>query len=130
MSSVLQQGIESGELLSSNLIPIRADAREFDFPTDVTAGILLMRHCTCFPLYLEKLRLAGAERLITNARWHMSVEEIFLSADRELFNDAEMGWYACSCGAVGFKVGAAEQWSDKMDEVTHEVFDCPQRKQF
>ncbi len=124
--SVLAQGFESGELLSSNLIPFCADARTFDFPTDVTVGILLMRHCTCFPLYFEKLRLAGAKRLITNARWRMDVEEINLFADRESFKDIEMGWYACSCGAIGFKPGAAEQWIEEMDKVIYEVFACPQ----
>jgi hypothetical protein len=127
--SPLRQGLESGEPLSSNLIPIQADARTFDFPTDVTLGVLLMRHCTCFDLYFEKLRLAGAKRLITNARWRMSVEEIDLFTDRKSFHDLALGWYACSCGATGFKTGASEQWRDEMNSVTYEVFDCPECKQ-
>ena len=127
--SVLQQGIRFRKPLLDNLIPIHADARTFAFPTDVTVGVLLMRHCTCFSLYFEKLRMAGAKRLITNARWHMSVEEIDLLTDRKSFDDLELGWYACSCGTAGFKVGAAEQWRDEIDKITYEVFDCPKCKQ-
>lgn len=127
--SVLQQGMESGRQLPGNLIPILADARTFNFPTDVTVGTLLMRHCTQFRLYLEKLRAAGARRLITNARWRMNVEEINVFEDRESFDRIEMGWYGCSCGAAGFKAGAAERWRDEMDKVTHEVMDCPQCRQ-
>ena len=40
--------------LPANLIPIRADARALDFPSDITAGVLMMRHCTCFGLYARK----------------------------------------------------------------------------
>jgi hypothetical protein len=80
-------------------------------------------------LYFEKLRQAGAKRLITNARWRMSVEEIELFIDRKPFDDLELGWYACSCGATGFKAGAAEQWRDEIDKITYEVFDCPRCKQ-
>ncbi len=128
--SVLRQGMNSSDPLPDNLIPVCADARALDFPTDVTLGVLLMRHCTSFYLYFEKLRLSGAQRLIANARWRMGIEEINLLATRKSFTDLELGWYACSCGAVGFKVGPAEQWSEEMDRVTHEVFDCPQCKQF
>lgn len=126
---VLQQGLASRDLLPDHLISIHADARVLDFPIGITVGVLLMRHCTHFRLYLEKLRRAGARRLITNARWHMSVEEIDLQAERASFSETGMGWYACLCGATGFKVGPAEQWSNEMDRVTHEVVDCPQCKQ-
>jgi SAM-dependent methyltransferase len=125
---VLQQGLASRDLAPDHLIPIHADARALDFPTGVTVGVLLMRHCTHFRLYLEKLRMAGAKRLITNARWRMSVEEIDLQAEQNLFDTIAMGWYACLCGATGFKVGPAdaEQWSIEMDKLIHEVTDCPQ----
>jgi hypothetical protein len=127
--SVLGTGLTTGDPLPDNLIPICADARTFDFPTDVTVGVLLMRHCTCFYLYFEKLCLSGAQRFVTNARWRMNIEEIDLLATRNSFTDLELGWYACSCGATGFKVGPAEQWSEEMDRVTHEVFACPQCEQ-
>jgi hypothetical protein len=126
---ILQKGFSSGELLPDNLIPIHADARAFDFPTDITVGVLLMRHCMHFRLYSEKLRMAGARRLITNARWHMSVEDVDLQAECTSFSGVGMGWYACLCGATGFKVGPVEQWSNDTDRVIHEVADCPQCQQ-
>ncbi len=69
--------------LPANLIPICADARVLDFPSGITAGVLLMRHCTNFRLYAEKLQKAGAARLITNARWRMDVESMNLLAQRK-----------------------------------------------
>ncbi len=126
---VLKQGLTSRDPLPDNLIPIHADARALEFPTDITIGVLLMRHCTQFRLYSEKLRTAGARTLITNARWHMSVEEVDLWEERKSFSDIGMGWYACWCGATGFKTGPAEQWSNELDSVTHEVADCPQCRQ-
>jgi SAM-dependent methyltransferase len=110
--------------LPANLMPICADAREIDFPDDVTVGVLLMRHCTCFRLYAEKLRQAGASRLITNARWRMDIETINLWAPRTTFAKARIGWYACSCGWTGFKEGAVECWSFEMDRIISEVSDC------
>jgi hypothetical protein len=127
---VLDKGLTPRDPQPANLIPIHADARAFDFPTDITVGILLMRHCLHFRLYSEKLRQAGARRLMTNARWHMSVEEVNLHAKRTSFNKAGVGWYTCLCGATGFKEGAAEQWSIEMDRVIHEVADCPQCREF
>lgn len=127
---VLDKGLTPRDSLPANLIPIRADARRFDFPTDSTVGVLLMRHCTHFRLYTEKLRKAGARRLITNARWHMSVEEVNLQTARTSFNEAGPGWYACFCGAIGFNEGPAEEWSIEMDRVIHEVADCPQCSKF
>ncbi len=125
---VLQQGLASCDPLPDNLIPICADARAFAFPSDITVGVLLMRHCTHFRLYSEKLRVPGARRLITNARWHMSVEAVDLQAERISFLDIGMGWYACLCGTIGFKAGPAEQWSNEIDRVIHEVVDCVQCK--
>jgi hypothetical protein len=101
-----------------------------DFPSDITTGVLLMRHCTCFRLYAEKLQKAGATRLITNARWHMDVETVNLLAQRKPFTGAVMGWYACICGGTGFKEGPAEHWSPEMDQITNEVSSCPQCMSF
>jgi SAM-dependent methyltransferase len=126
---ILQQGLDSSAGRTDNLIPMPADARKLDFPTGISVGVLLMRHCTHFRYYSAKLRLAGAKRLITNARWHMGVEEINLQEEGTSFNNTAMGWYACSCGAAGFKTGPIEQWSSEMDKVTHEVMDCPQCRQ-
>lgn len=123
---VLDRAYTSRDFLPTNLISIHADARTLDFPDDITAGVLMMRHCTHFGLYFEKLRIAGARRLITNARWHMSVEEINLQAERTSFNDADIGWYACLCGGTGFKEGPVENWSIEMDRAINEVVDCPQ----
>lgn len=111
--------------MPANLTPIHADARGLDFPTDVSAGVLLMRHCTCFRLYAEKLKEAGATRLITNARWRMGVETVDLVSPPVAFADLAMGWYACACGATGFKEGPVESWSLELDRITHEVSGCP-----
>jgi hypothetical protein len=111
--------------LPANLVPIPADARTLDFPRDVTTGVLLMRHCTCFGSYVEKLRKAGATRLITNARWRMDVEVVDLWVQRKSFADIDMGWYACLCGRTGFKPGPAERWSLEMDRIVHELCSCP-----
>jgi hypothetical protein len=111
--------------LPANLIPICADARALVFPSDLTTGVLLMRHCTCFSLYAEKLQRAGATRLITNARWRMSVEVVDLLVKRSSFAETGMGWYACLCGGTGFKEGPAEKWSLEMDCIINEVSSCP-----
>ncbi len=123
---VLDRAKESPDPLPDNLIAICADARALEFPPDITAGVLLMRHCTCFRLYAEKLQKAGAERLFTNARWHMHVEVIDLLVQRTSFTEINMGWYACICGGRGFKEGPAEHWSLEMDAMTFEVSSCPQ----
>jgi hypothetical protein len=114
----------------ANLIPICADARILEFPSDITAGVLLMRHCTCFRLYAEKLHTAGATRLITNARWHMDVETLNLLMHRKPFTDVGMGWYACICGGTGFKEGPPEHWSPEMDQIKNEISSCPQCMSF
>ena len=122
----MDQAQASPDPLPANLIPVCADARVLDFPPDITLGVLLMRHCTCFRLYAEKLQNAGAGRLITNARWHMHVEMINLLVQRKTFADAGMGWYACCCGGTGFKEGPVEHWTLEMDAITNEVAGCPQ----
>lgn len=123
---VIETGRQCVEPLPGNLIPVCADARKIKFPPGVTAGVLMMRHCTYFCLYAGKLQAAGASRLITNARWRMSVESVDLLAARVSYDTAGMGWYACLCGAAGFKEGPAEQWSPGMERVHQEVADCPQ----
>jgi len=123
---VLDKAIVLRDPLPGNLIPICADARILDFPSDLTTGVLLMRHCTCFCLYAEKLQNAGVARLITNARWHMDVEAVDLLVQRKSFKETNMGWYACICGGRGFKEGPAEHWSSELDEIIAEVSNCPQ----
>lgn len=106
-----------------NLIILHADARRVDFPEGISVGVLLMRHCRHFRLYAEKLRCAGARRLITNARWRMGVEEIDLNQPRITFPAAQAGWYACWCGSVGFKTG--DLIRDDREEYVQEVINCP-----
>ena len=122
---VLEQSDTVREPLPANLIPICADARLMSFPADITTGVLLMRHCTCFRLYFDKLRSAGASRLITNARWRMDVEVIDLVSRRMAYADASMGWFACLCSGTGFKEGSVEQWSFDADRMINEVSACP-----
>lgn len=126
---ILHNGIASPVPLPPNLLPRCADARQMDFPADITCGVLLMRHCTHFGLYFEKLRTAGAQRLITNARWHMDVEKVDLHAPRRPFDEVDQGWYSCCCGAIGFKAGPAERWNNELDALTIEVTRCPRCKQ-
>jgi SAM-dependent methyltransferase len=123
---VLDQAKALFEPLPANLTPICADARLLDFPSEVTTGVLLMRHCTCFRLYAEKLQNSGAKCLITNARWGMHMEVVDLLVERKSFDEIPMGWYACICGGRGFKEGSAEHWSHEMDAITFEVSSCPQ----
>lgn len=88
----------------ANLSVVCADARYLSFPPDTTVGVLLMRHCEHFRLYVEKLRSVGCRRLVTNARWGMGVEVVDLG--RALpFEGVLAGWYACKCGAVGIVPG-------------------------
>jgi hypothetical protein len=122
---VLAQGLRNGDPLPGNLIPIHADALVEAFPPDVTLGVLLMRHCIHFQAYAEKLRSLGCRKLITNARWRMSVETITLQAPRIAFEQVKIGWYACWCGAAGFKNGPVELLTPKTNAIIHEVIDCP-----
>ncbi len=110
---------------AENLIVHHGDARHLPFPRDVKTGILLMRHCTHFHLYADKLKAAGADRLITNARWRLGVEVIALQVERIPYRQLEMGWYACWCGATGFKPGPVEQLTPAVVEAVQEIVDCP-----
>ncbi len=111
--------------LPGNLVVHLGDARTLPFPSDITLAILLMRHCTHYPLYVQKLRQIGCQRLITNARWRMGVELVQLDLPRGSYSNVEIGWYACECGAVGFKPGPSEKITPQSDLIVHEVLNCP-----
>lgn len=108
-----------------NLTPVVADARTWPLPPHVTAGVLLMRHCSHFQLYAEKLKAAGARCLITNARWGMGIECLDLRSPRYAYGSLPLGWYACWCGAVGFKIGPVELLTPQAGATTYEVKNCP-----
>ena len=111
--------------LLPNLVAIVADARSEPIPAGVTAAVLLMRHCTHYALYVDKLRAAGCQRLITNARWCMSVEVIDLSPGLP-FDSVGTGWYACRrCGAVGFAGKDVALMKEATFEQVTDVEGCP-----
>lgn len=111
--------------LPDNLDVRCADARTDDIPDGITVGVLVMRHCAHFNLYASRLQKANCRRLVTNARWRMGVEVVDLDRSPVLYHKAETGWYACRCGAVGFKEGPIEQWVAEKDAITQEVYACP-----
>jgi hypothetical protein len=111
--------------LPKNLLTIPADARLTSFPGDITTGVLLMRHCTHFQLYAEKLKAIGAKRLITNARWRLGIEIVPLQTKRIDYQQLSIGWYACWCGGAGFKTGPVELITPELDSTTAEVSNCP-----
>lgn len=111
--------------LPKNLVCIAGDARLVPFPQGVTVGVLLMRHCSHFQEYVRKLQKVGAQRLITNARWRLGVEVVQLPAHRAEYSRLEIGWYACLCGATGFKQGPAEQVDEEVLDKIIEVKNCP-----
>jgi SAM-dependent methyltransferase len=111
--------------LPKNLVVICGDARTTPFPPGITVAILLMRHCTHFDLYVKKLQNTGCRRLITNARWGSGVELIDLHAPRPTFEELEIGWYACLCGAAGFKTGPLERLKAETMSSVAEVRNCP-----
>ena len=90
-----------GFALPRNLWVICANALDIPFPADITVAVLLMRHCQHFRRYVDKLRAAGCQRLLTNARWRSGVESIDLTRPGVPFGEVSEGWYACRCGAVG-----------------------------
>lgn len=125
--SLLDQALTSVcKPMPGNLIAISGDACCLPFPAGITTGVLLMRHCTHFSLYINKLKEVGCQRLITNSRWRMGVELILLREPRVPFAQAPMGWYACWCGTVGFKPGPAYLFSPEQAAVVNELSDCPQ----
>jgi hypothetical protein len=122
---VLDQGLLHDEPIPDNLITINADALIEEFPPDITIAVLLMRHCTHFTEYAGKLKNIGCRKLITNARWRMAVETIDLQAPRIKYDRVKIGWYACWCGAVGFKNGPVDLLTPETNAIIHEIIDCP-----
>lgn len=108
------------QTVPDNVNVVCADARGYEFPSTITAAVLLMRHCQHFALYRRKLKACGCTKLITNARWGMDVEVILLRAPRISFAEFVGGWYACACGSVGFK-----PHDDASDEFCIELENCP-----
>ncbi|OGO47622.1 MAG: hypothetical protein A2W37_07400 [Chloroflexi bacterium RBG_16_63_12] len=106
------------------LIVLQGDALAVDFPPDVTVGVLLMRHCRHFAHYIARLRGVGCRQLITNARWGMGVECVSL-APQPSFAASGPGWYACLCGAVGFKPGPPESITPIVLQRVHALENCP-----
>lgn len=110
--------------LPDNLTVLCGDARFISWPTGVTLGVLLMRHCTHVGLYVARLRAAGCRRLLTNARWGLEVELMGLGA-RAAWNTVDFGWYACTCGQTGFVAGPLERATPARMEFVTEVEQCP-----
>lgn len=107
-----------------NLEVVCADALVWPFPEGITVGVLLMRHCRHFADYAARLEAAGCRRLVTNARWGMGVECVPLGP-RPAYRNAPPGWYACVCGAVGFKSGPPEEIHAGFLNDCLSVEDCP-----
>lgn len=107
-----------------NLTVICGDALSIPFPSGITVGVLLMRHCRHFGDYVRKLRAAGCQRLITNARWAFGVEQVTLGPHPR-YDAAAPGWYACQCGAVGFKPCPPDALTTSVLARTTEVSCCP-----
>ena len=97
-----------------------ANALDFPIPAGVTVAVLLMRHCQHFGEHFDRLRAAGCQWLVTNARWRSGVEAIDLTPPRLPFGQLHEGWYACRCGAVGY-VGSGE----RVEAPATEVATCP-----
>jgi SAM-dependent methyltransferase len=109
-----------GLSIPRNLHAICANALDFPIPPGVTVAVLLMRHCQHFGEYFERLRTADCDRLLTNARWKSGVEIVDLKAPRLPFERVSEGWYACSCGTVGY-VGSGT----RAEALPVEVTTCP-----
>ncbi len=106
--------------LPRNLHVICANARDVPVPPGVSVAVLLMRHCRHFRTYVDRLRAAQCQRLVTNARWRTEVETIDLTTPGVAYDELEEGWYACRCGATGYVgVGA------RPDATPVELEACP-----
>jgi hypothetical protein len=108
-----------------NLQVIWGDARTIPFPAGITTGVLLMRHCTHFRLYWDKLAAAGARQMYTNARLRMAVEMIDLGQSRAPIGSIKFGWYGCWCGSIGFIPGNPDLLTPAALTHVHEVAGCP-----
>lgn len=106
---------------------IHEDALTWKYPPDVTVAVLLMRHCTRghFAQIVQRLIIeTQCQRLLTNARWKMHVEEMHLRSG-ELYDPDRVGWYACCCGAVGFTPGDPQVITTQLLADVNEVVICP-----
>lgn len=122
----LNQALPVGPMPApGNLTVIWGDAYRIPFPSDITAAVLLMRHCRRFSTFFDKLRYVGCRRLITNARWGVGLELIDLERSPIPYPAAGLGWYACRCGATGFIPGPAEALTPQIESAVQEVVDCP-----
>lgn len=115
----------STEHLPDNCRLIIGDARKEPFPKGITTAVLLMRHCTHFQLYWQKLSAVSCKKLITNARWGLDIETINLRCIRLPFSALQIGWYACQCGHTGFLPGPPEKLNDDLMNTIREVENCP-----
>lgn len=123
---LLEQGtLTKNKPPPDNLTVVKGDALSIPFPTGITVAVLLMRHCLHFQAYAEKLRKVGCNRVITNARWRMGVEQVNLNSERVPYEDVKIGWYTCWCGSAGFKPGLADEYTAEVDNLNHEVIGCP-----
>jgi hypothetical protein len=109
-----------------NLVVVCADALTWTLPPDVTLAVLLMRHCTRdhFATYMQRLKGAGCQRLVTNARWKMGVEVIDLRC-RQPYDPHRTGWYACHCGMIGFHAPDTDQITPETLSDVADVVVCP-----
>ena len=116
---------QAAKHLPANLNLLVGDARFLPFPKDVTTAVLLMRHCTHFSLYFDKLRATNCRTLLTNARWGLGLEVVDLRAARPMFEALDMGWYACRCGHAGFKSGPPQFLDERNIDLVSETDSCP-----
>ena len=121
----MQPGLLANQApLPNNLTVLCADARYVPWPSGITLGLLLMRHCTYVGLYANRLRALGCQRLVTNARWGLDVELVDLGP-RVAWTCVDWGWYACLCGQTGFLPTHPEQLTESRLEQVAEVETCP-----
>ncbi len=108
---------------AGHLTVVLADASTWPFPP-VESAVLLMRHCTRFREYVSRLRAVGCRRVFTNVRWRCGVEEMRLDRLRP-FGAIETGWWACTCGAVGFAAADPALVDAEALARVQEVEGCP-----
>lgn len=117
--------VAAATALPPNLRLICGDARAMPFPAEIDTAVLLMRHCRDFGLYARKLAAAGCRTLITNARWGMAVECIALDRPALPYAMLVAGWYACRCGATGFRDGPPDRLVYRHIDTVSDVATCP-----
>jgi hypothetical protein len=110
--------------LPTNLTLVWGDAYRLPFPSGITVAVLLLRHCRGFAALFDKLRYVGCQRLITNARWRVGLEQIDLRRPPTPYSAATLGWYACRCGATGFIPGPPEALTPQIESSIQEVAGC------